>query len=57
MGPTLLHIVITCGAIALGMYLYGHPVILKGRSNLVRGVLIWLVLVIALRAIDYAFLS
>lgn len=57
MGPTFLHIVLTSGAIALGIYLYSHPVLLKGQSNLVRGVVIWAALVLALRALDYAFLS
>ena len=57
MGPTLLHILLTSGAIALGIWLFAHPLILKGRSQLVRGVVIWAVLVILLRAIDVLFLS
>jgi hypothetical protein len=57
MGPTVLHILLTTGAIALGIYLYAHPLVLKGRSNLLRGVVIWAVLVIALRAIDMVFLT
>jgi hypothetical protein len=57
MGPTYLHILLTSGAIGLGIYLYSHPVLLKGQSNLVRAVIIWIVLVLMLRAIDYAFLS
>jgi len=57
MGPTFLHILLTCGAIGLGIYLYSHPILLRGQSNLVRGVIIWIVLVLALRALDYVFMS
>ncbi|MGI1663793.1 hypothetical protein ACRDNQ_16260 [Palleronia sp. KMU-117] len=57
MGPTLLHILITSGAIGLGIWLFNHPLILKGRSQLLRGVVIWAALVILLRVIDLAFLS
>ena len=57
MGPTYLHIFLTSGAIGLGIYLYSHPVLLRGRSNLVRAVIIWVALVLVLRALDYAFLS
>ncbi len=57
MGPTYLHILLTSGAIGLGIYLYSHPILLRGQSNLVRAVIIWIVLVLMLRAIDYAFLS
>jgi hypothetical protein len=57
MGPTLLHILITSGAIGLGIWLFSHPLILKGQSQLVRGVVIWAALVILLRVIDMAFLT
>jgi hypothetical protein len=57
MGPTYLHILLTSGAIGLGIYLYSHPVLLRTQSNLIRGVIIWIVLVLVLRALDYAFLS
>jgi hypothetical protein len=57
MGPTLLHILITSGAIGLGIWLFNHPLILRGRSQLLRGVVIWAALVILLRVIDLAFLS
>ena len=57
MGPTYLHIFLTTGAIGLGIYLYSHPILLRGQSNLVRGVIIWTVLVLVLRALDYAFLN
>ncbi len=57
MGPTYLHILITSGAIGLGIYLYSHPILLRGQSNLVRAVVIWVALVLILRALDYAFLS
>ena len=57
MGPTFLHILLTSGAIGLGIYLYSHPILLRGQSNLVRGVIIWIVLVLALRALDYAFMG
>jgi hypothetical protein len=57
MGPTLLHILITSGAIGLGIWLFSHPLILKGQSQLVRGVVIWAGLVILLRVIDMAFLA
>ena len=57
MGPTLPHILLTSGAIGLGIYLYSHPVLLRGQSNLVRGVIIWVALVLALRALDYAFMG
>ncbi len=57
MGPTLLHILLTCGAIGVGIWLFSHPLILKGQSQLVRGVVIWAVLVILLRGIDVLFLT
>lgn len=57
MGPTFLHIFLTSGAIALGIWLFSHPLILKRQSQLVRGVIIWAALVIILRLIDVAFLS
>ncbi len=57
MGPTYLHIFLTTGAIGLGIYLYSHPILLRGQSNLVRGVIIWIGLVLVLRALDYAFLN
>jgi hypothetical protein len=57
MGPTLLHILITSGAIGLGIWLISHPTLLRGQSQLVRGVVIWAALVILLRVIDIAFLT
>lgn len=52
----LIHGALSIGAIGLGLYLFGHPLVLKGRSKLVRGVAIWIVLVLTLQALDYAFL-
>jgi hypothetical protein len=52
----LIHSALTVGAIGLGLYLFGHPRVLKGKSKLVRGVVIWAVLVITLHGLDYAFL-
>ncbi|MEP2027881.1 MAG: hypothetical protein ABJI96_04120 [Paracoccaceae bacterium] len=53
----LLHSILTIGTIGLGLYLFGHPVVLRNQSKLVRGVVIWVVLVIVLHVLDYAFLS
>lgn len=56
MGPTLLHILLTSGAIGLGIYLYATPSILPRQSNILRGTVIWIALILALRAIDLLFL-
>jgi hypothetical protein len=53
----LAHDALSASAIGLGIYLLGHPLILKGQSKLVRGVVIWAALVLTLRALSYAFLS
>ncbi len=52
----LIHSALTIGAIGLGLYLFGHPVVLKNQTKLVRGVVIWAVLVIILHGLDYTFL-
>ena len=52
----LAHDVLSAGAIGVGIYLLGHPLILKGQSKLVRGVVIWAALVLTLRALSYVFL-
>jgi hypothetical protein len=52
----LIHGALSVGTIGLGLYLFGHPLVFKGQSKLVRGVIIWAVLVLTLRALDYAFL-
>jgi hypothetical protein len=57
MSQDLLHFVMSGGLIAVGIYLLGHPRVLSSRTRLVRAVVIWLGLVLGLRAIDYLFLS
>ncbi len=53
----LLHFLLTLGVIAAGLYLYGNPILLKRQSKLVRGVIIWMALVIALHGLDYIFFA
>jgi hypothetical protein len=52
----LVHSALTIGVIGLGLYLFGHPLVFKGQSKLVRGVVIWVILVLTLHGLDYAFL-
>ena len=52
----VLHTVLAVSAIGLGLYLFGHPLILKGQPKWLRWVIIWAALVLTLRALDYAFL-
>ena len=56
MDTNLIHVALSVGTIALGLYLLGHPLVLKKQSKLVRGVIIWAVLVLTLHGLDYAFL-
>ena len=56
MSPELLHSVIVAGIIGLGIYLFSHPRILPTRGNLVRGIIIWAVMIILLHFLSYAFI-
>jgi hypothetical protein len=52
---TVLHFVLVAAAIAIGIFLLTHPVFMKGKSRLFRGTVIWFVLILILRGLDYAF--
>jgi hypothetical protein len=56
MDPNILHALIVAAVIALGLYLLDHPKVMSSRTRLMRGVIIWIALVLALRALDYLFL-
>jgi hypothetical protein len=56
MDSALLHALLSAAAIGLGLYLFGHPHVMSSKTQLIRGVVIWMVLVLALRALDYLFL-
>lgn len=55
MDPKILHVLLSSGAIALGLYLFAHPKVLPAKAQLTRGVVIWVALVLALRGLDYLF--
>ncbi|SHL85262.1 hypothetical protein SAMN05444414_1642 [Roseovarius marisflavi] len=55
MSPEILHSVIVAAIIGLGIYLFAHPRILPSRGNLLRGVIIWAIMIIALHWLGYAF--
>lgn len=57
MEQTLLHALLSAATIGLGLYLFSHPRVLSSRTQLVRGVVIWVAIILALRALDYLFLS
>lgn len=56
MSQYLPHFVLSGGLIAVGIYLLVHPRVLSSKTSLFRGVVIWIGLVLGLRAIDYFFL-
>jgi len=56
MSQNMLHFALAAGLIGLGVYLFDHPHLRSKTSRLVRGVVIWIVLVLGLRALDYMFL-
>ena len=56
MSQGVLHFLVSGGLIALGVYLLDHPHALRSQTRLVRGVVIWIALVLGLRAIDYLFM-
>ncbi len=56
MTEQLAHVVLSGALIALGLYLFDHPRVLSSRTRLFRGTVIWIVLVLSLRAFDYVFL-
>ncbi len=55
MNADFLHIVLSSAIIALGLYLFGHPKVMSASTQLIRGVVIWIALVLVLRALDYLF--
>lgn len=55
MSPEILHAILVAGVLAVGIYLFAHSRILPTRRNLVRGVIIWALMVIALHWLDYLF--
>jgi hypothetical protein len=56
MTENLLHFLLTGALIAGGLYLFGHPRLQDAGSRLVRGVVIWIAIILGLSALDYAFL-
>jgi hypothetical protein len=56
MTQDLLHFLLAGALIALGLYLFGHPRLQGAGSRLVRGVVVWAMLILGLSALDYAFL-
>jgi hypothetical protein len=56
MDPNILHAVIVAALIAVGLYLLEHPKFMSSKTRLVRGVAIWVALVLALRGLDYLFM-
>lgn len=57
MSQGVLHFLLSGGLIAIGVYLLDHPHALRSQTRLIRGVVIWIALVLGLRAIDYLFLA
>ena len=55
MDADFLHIVLSSAVIALGLFLFGHPKVMSATTQLIRGVVVWIALVLALRALDYLF--
>jgi hypothetical protein len=51
------HFLLSGAVIALGLYLLGHPKVLSARTRLVRTVVIWAALVIALHGLNFIFLQ
>ena len=56
MTQDLLHFLLTGALIAVGLYLFGHPRLQGTGSRLVRGVVVWIAIILGLGALDYAFL-
>jgi hypothetical protein len=56
MSAELIHSVLVAVIIGLGIYLFAHPRILPTKGNLVRGIVIWAVMVILLHFLSYAFI-
>ncbi|PWJ20267.1 hypothetical protein [Jannaschia seohaensis] len=56
MTQSLVHFLMSGALIAIGIYLFDHPKLQNAGSRLFRGVVVWIVLVLGLRALDYAFL-
>jgi hypothetical protein len=52
----LTYFVLTSAVLALGLYLFGHPKLASRQSKLVRGVAVWILMVLALRMIDVMLL-